>query len=235
MILYLASTPAELEKLNRRLEARSGRPARTLVTGAGKTATAFGLTRWIGKHEELLPSVEGIIQVGCAGAYPGSGLSPGDVVLGRESIFADEGADSGEGFLDLEALALPCGEDPRGNALYNRIPGSPPGPEVLDSLPPPSFRLRVGPVATVSTCTGSLERARELETRWDVLAETLEGAAAALVAVRLGIPFLEIRGISNPVGPRDREAWNLPLAVENATSIALFLLDSAWPRRALSS
>ena len=34
----------------------------------------------------------------------------------------------------------------------------------------------------------------------------------------LDIPVLEIRGISNMVGPRDRESWNIPLALKACRS-----------------
>ena len=35
-------------------------------------------------------------------------------------------------------------------------------------------------------------------------------SAAALLA---GTPALEVRGVSNPVGPRDRAAWRIPEAL----------------------
>ena len=167
--------------------------------------------------------------MGCAGAYPNSNLRLGDVVLGSESTLADEGAESQEGFLDLEKLNLPTGETPNGEKLFNRFSGHLPSPETLEKFQSLNFRVIPGNISTVSSCTGSLTRAQELESRWELTAEGMEGASAALVAHSRGIPFLEVRGISNEVGPRNREAWNIPLACENAAKVVNTILESAWP------
>lgn len=41
----------------------------------------------------------------------------------------------------------------------------------------------------------------------------------ALAAKRQGIPFLEIRTVSNPVGARDKRLWNFRLAVNALQNI----------------
>ncbi|MEU5774924.1 futalosine hydrolase, partial [Streptomyces venezuelae] len=41
------------------------------------------------------------------------------------------------------------------------------------------------------------------------LAEAMEGFGVAEAAVLHGLPVMEIRAISNPVGPRDRAAWRI--------------------------
>ena len=43
----------------------------------------------------------------------------------------------------------------------------------------------------------------------DVVAEGMEGAGVAAAATATGIPFAEVRAISNAVGPRDRDAWRI--------------------------
>jgi futalosine hydrolase len=67
----------------------------------------------------------------------------------------------------------------------------------------------------VSTCTGTTERARDLENRYHGLCENMEGAAAAHIAELHGIPWLEVRGISNLVEDRDLKKWNIPAAVRS--------------------
>ncbi|MEP7179809.1 MAG: hypothetical protein ABI775_12015, partial [Pseudonocardiales bacterium] len=47
----------------------------------------------------------------------------------------------------------------------------------------------------------------------DAVAEAMEGAGAAAAATLHGVPFAEVRAISNPVGPRDRDAWRIPEAL----------------------
>jgi futalosine hydrolase len=42
----------------------------------------------------------------------------------------------------------------------------------------------------------------------------MEGAALHLVCLENKIPFLQIRGISNWVGERDKSQWKIPEAAE---------------------
>jgi len=50
----------------------------------------------------------------------------------------------------------------------------------------------------------------------------MEGIGVCLAADRAGTPFAELRAISNPVGPRDRESWQV--------SDALAALGAAFDR-----
>ena len=55
----------------------------------------------------------------------------------------------------------------------------------------------------------------------------MEGAAAAHLCRLYGVPFLELRGISNQVEDRQVEQWNLPLASARAQRAGLHLLHKA--------
>ncbi|MNJ58166.1 Futalosine hydrolase [compost metagenome] len=53
-------------------------------------------------------------------------------------------------------------------------------------------------------------------------AEAMEGYGVAIAAHNLQLPVLEIRAISNTVGPRQRELWKIKdalLALEQACSL----------------
>jgi futalosine hydrolase len=41
----------------------------------------------------------------------------------------------------------------------------------------------------------------------------MEGFGVATAAARAGVPFVEVRAVSNPVGPRDRSAWQITEAL----------------------
>ncbi len=63
---------------------------------------------------------------------------------------------------------------------------------------------------------------QDLDDRWrgdpaDV--ETMEGAAFFECCLRHGVPFAEIRAVSNYVGERDHALWDIPLALENLRSV----------------
>ena len=149
---------------------------------------------------------------GIGGAYPGSGLSVGDVVWASSECYGDLGANSADGFLDMEALGFPliAGTPP----LYNVLP--------MESTP----GNRAVPFVTVNTCTGDTESARVLATRTGGCVESMEGAAIVHVARLAGVRVAEVRGISNPVGNRDRGAWRVGEAATAAQDALLRALHA---------
>ena len=152
-----------------------------------------------------------MIVCGIAGAYPKAfeqdGLATGSVVCAQSECYGDLGANSAQGFLDMQTLGFPV------------IPGEPP---VYNSLPMQIFpaERRAGFV-TVNTCTGDDETARNIEARTGGSVESMEGAAIAHVARLYGIPCGEIRGISNRAGNRDRSSWRVKEAAEAAQKALL--------------
>ncbi len=136
-----------------------------------------------------------MVSCGVGGAYPGSGLEPGDVVSAESETYGDLGADSPNGFLDMQALGFPviAGDPP----LFNRLP--------LDLFP----TARRAPFVTCSTCTGRDEHAAGLVRRTGGAVESMEGAAIVHVARLMGVKVGEVRGISNACGDRDRTRWKL--------------------------
>jgi futalosine hydrolase len=71
----------------------------------------------------------------------------------------------------------------------------------------------VGDVLSLATVTGTAATAARLATSFPAaVAEAMEGFGVATAAG--GLPFVELRTISNPIGPRDRAAWQLKEAFE---------------------
>ena len=168
---------------------------RTVVTGVGQVNMAHALTLAI---EQQRP--DGIIVVGIAGAYPGSGLSIGDVVCAESETFGDLGVETPDGFLELTEF------------LQTTYP--------LQLFPAPT-RARF---VTVSMCSGTDELSARIQARTQGAVENMEGAAAAQVAARYGIPIGEIRGISNMTGHRDRGLWR----IKDAAIAAQQALAANW-------
>ncbi len=54
--------------------------------------------------------------------------------------------------------------------------------------------------------------------------ENMEGAGLFLLFNRLNLPFLEIRSISNHVRNRNKQAWDIPLALENLSKELINML-----------
>lgn len=158
-----------------------------------------------------------IINTGCAGAYPGSGLTIGDIAMATSEVFADEGVVIPEGWRPLEEIGIPL-LDRNDRRFFNEIPlsahaasAATRAAEQIGVVAPATGRF-----LTVATCSGTTARGAELQDRFGGICENMEGAAVALIAAHFGIDCLEIRGISNYVEDRDRTRWNINLAAENS-------------------
>lgn len=246
-IVVIAAVPQEIELLETALE-HSGRvkacgfdyfegtigKVRIVVCigGIGKVNAAAATAVMIDRYQPQL-----VINTGCAGAYIGSGLSVGNLVVASEEVLADDGVNVADGWKDLGYMNLPSVEQ-GGLSLYNVLPLSRHASEKAMQLADyyGVFLMR-GRSATVSTCSGTRLHAAELSNRWNALIENMEGAAVAQVCLRCAVDCLEIRGISNYVEDRDLKAWDIPRAVEAAQRFVLKYIEEmdrpdATPARA---
>jgi len=137
---------------------------------------------------------------GIAGGLPGGGLSIGDVVVARRSVYADEGLLSPEGFSDCEAMGFSLGPKVSGGGIEHDA-------ALVETLA--AHADHVGLIATVSTCSGTDAGAMAVLERPGAVAEAMEGAAHAQVAARLGLRSAEVRAISNTTGDRKGQVWDL--------------------------
>ncbi|MFF3159264.1 futalosine hydrolase [Streptomyces sp. NPDC057910] len=161
-----------------------------LPVGVGPAAAAAGTAIALARTPYDL-----VVSAGIGGGFPG--VAPlGSLVVASHLIAADLGAGSPEGFLPVTELGF--GRDRL--ASPHRLCQD--AARALGALP--------GPVLTVTTATGTAERAAELLARHpSAAAEAMEGFGVAEAADQYGLPVLEIRAISNSVGPRDRSAWRI--------------------------
>ncbi|HEV7964325.1 MAG TPA: futalosine hydrolase, partial [Actinoplanes sp.] len=82
----------------------------------------------------------------------------------------------------------------------------------------------VGDILTLTTVTGTAATTARLAARFPAaVAEAMEGYGVASAATQAGVPFAELRTISNLIGPRDRESWRLPEALAALTEAAAYL------------
>jgi futalosine hydrolase len=167
-------------------------PVSVCVGGVGPVAAAAATAR----------ALDGADLVLCAGIGGGfAPLRPGDIAVAADIVFADLGAETPDGFVPLSALGL-------GDEHHRVTPKL--AVELVDRT-----GGHLGTVLTVATVTGTAATCERLRDRFpDAVAEGMEGAGVAAAAAAAGVPFGELRAISNLVGPRDRSAWQLPLALE---------------------
>ena len=183
-----------------------------IVGGVGRTNAAAATTQALLR----LGPFDAVINAGLAGALPGSDLAVGDAIVASSCVYAEEGLLAPTGFADIASIGLSLG-DFEGNAV-------PVDEALLDVL---GASFRIGPVATVATCSGTDEAATMIAQRTDALAEAMEGAAAVHAARRLQTPAIELRAISNFAGDRSTQQWDFARALEalgDATCRAIKLI-----------
>lgn len=225
-LALVCSVPLECARLRDALAAREevwigrkpawggvldGAPVLLFAAGMGKTNAAHGLTALLETR-----TVRGVIGFGVAGAYDGSGLRVGDVALASAAVYGDEGVEAPEGWMSTEGIGIPLLE--RGKErVFNQIPIDPALVQrAADALAAGGVHVRTGPFVTVSACSGTAARGAEVAARFGGMCEGMEGAAMAHVAAIYGVPFLEVRGVSNQVEDRDLSRWRLADAAEAA-------------------
>lgn len=200
------ATGFEADRLRARLGgdrgAIAGKSVAVLETGVGPVNAAHALAR-------AIDEAGAVVSLGIGGAFPGAGLAVGGVACAATEEYADLGAESPEGFLDMEALGFPVAA-----GHYNRLP--------LSLFPCADRR----PFVTNTTCTGTDATARALAARTGGAVESMEGAAIVHVALLHGKPVGEVRGISNLVGDRDRASWRLDAAARAAQEALLSWIEA---------
>ena len=68
---------------------------------------------------------------------------------------------------------------------------------------------------TVNTVHGNEQSIAEIVNRLNPDVESMEGAAVFKVCTEFAVPCIQIRAISNNVEKRNKENWNMPLAIHN--------------------
>jgi len=210
-VLIITAVPIEREAVLRGL--RGDKRFDVLAAGVGPVAAAVRTAKVMADNEYGL-----VISAGIGGGFAGR-AELGELVVASEIIAADLGVETSEGFSSIDELGFgPTNiKTDAGLVLV-----------VTEALLKAGLPVKTGPVLTVSTVTGTAESAAKLAARVPgATAEAMEGYGVALAALASGVPVLELRTISNPVGPRDRAAWRVEEALdilETANSVLLEVL-----------
>lgn len=149
-----------------------------------------------------------VINAGIGGGFVGR-AEVGSIVIGSEAIAAQLGAEDRDGaFIPFDQLGfggicqLKNGQPERSDAWAERL-----------------INGQVAPIVTVTTVTGTAESTAMLANRYPTAAaEAMEGFSVATAAASFQVPFIEVRAISNPIGPRDRSVWDIPAALSALTT-----------------
>jgi futalosine hydrolase len=210
-ILVVAATTPEIAPLVAGLGDIGRHQIDVLTTGVGMVATAARCSQALSRTPYQLA-----LNFGVCGSF-GPELPPGTVVHVVRDRLSELGAEDDQAFLTIQQLQL-LGDDEfpfRGGQLVN---ANPPANDALSRLPVVSG-------ITVSTVHGNAQSIAAVVARFKPQIESMEGAAFMYACLIHGVPFAQVRAVSNLVERRNRPAWKLAEAIDSLNAAARSILD----------
>jgi futalosine hydrolase len=169
-----------------------------LLTGVGAPQTCFQLTRRLHQMD-----YDWVIQLGIAGVFEQT-ESIGSAFLVNRDCFADLLLiDEVSALTIYEAGLAEADEFPFNSGWLNN-----PHLSLLPDLFPQASSI------TVNTVTGEASVNKRHAQKFGATLESMEGAALHYVCRQLDVPFLQIRGVSNRVGDRNKANWKIAEALQ---------------------
>jgi len=203
-ILLVAATKFEIEPTLLLLEKPQNKfnnhNIEVLITGVGQVNTTYFLT------QNLLNKKPGfVIQAGIAGTFSKQVLL-GQTVLIKQDTFGDTGMEEKQHFTTLFDAGFAKKNDYPFNDgwLVNDTT------KLFDKL-----SLHAVKGITINKISDSLFQRQQLVQHFNPAIESMEGAAFHYVCLQQKLCFIQIRGISNTVGERDKSKWAMKDAILN--------------------
>ena len=180
------------------------------ITGVGPIATTQFLEKNItAKSPDL------IIQIGIAGAINDQ-IDIGSSVAVKEEMISDMGVWEADGYKDIFDL----GFADRNTFPYQHGMLVNPHQQLLSQSKLPLVKsFGVNEIST------SAEKISLLKHQFNVDIESMEGNAFHYVCLMNKIPFIQLRGISNYVGDRDKSRWKIKESLQTTYDACMTLLD----------
>ncbi|WP_199044343.1 futalosine hydrolase [Glycomyces salinus] len=171
-----------------------------LVSGVGPAAAAAATGRTLGANGQMGRAYDVVVNAGICGAFAGR-AAIGDVLIATDSVAGELGVALPDRFQPIDEIGFGS----------NRI-----GCNTVLTVQMEGVR---GEILTLASITGSAERADELASLHPgAVGEAMEGFGVATAAQQAGLPFAEVRSVSNLVGDRDVAGWDWSAALKSLTN-----------------
>lgn len=169
-----------------------------LITGVGMTATAFALGKYLNSNYNL------VVNLGIAGSFD-QDIPLGSVVNIETDTFAELGAEDQDNFITINQLGF--GENTySASYLYHKLP-------------------KVKGI-TVNKVHGNVLSIAKTLNKFNPQTESMEGAAVFYACKMNNVPCLQVRAISNYVEPRNKENWQINLAINNLNNWIINFIEN---------
>jgi len=190
-----------------------------LVTGAGMVNTVYHLQKQL-----IHTKFDLAINAGIAGCFKKETES-GTVFHVVSDCFGDFGAEDDDLFIPAASLGL------MENDLFPFQNG-----KLINQESHSLLTLKGLPAAssvTVNTVHGKDSSIRSVKEHFHPDLESMEGASFFYVCLLEKIPCIQLRAVSNYIEKRNRDAWNMPLAISNLEKTMILLLSEIADRRTI--
>lgn len=161
-----------------------------IITGVGIHRTTYNLTRYLSSTR-----VDLLLHAGICGSF--SQQYPiGSVVHIIADTFADFGVDEETTFIHASRIfSEPLYYENHKNITTLIIPQA--------------------KGVTVNSISANRKKIEQLVSLFKPDIETMENAAVLFVCQQMSVPVITLRAVSNYIGNRNKDSWNIPLAIEN--------------------
>jgi futalosine hydrolase len=212
-IAIVAATSQEMAPLKLLLKQQKKQFAGTEVsfycTGVGSMASCFFLTQLFSKNQFHF-----VLQLGIAGSFSNDFLLGSAVVVSKEFL-ADVGVYENNQWNDVFDMGF------AGANTYPFKNKALPNAFVKNKIINNTIKA-IG--VTVNTITTNTKIKNCYMQKYNAQIESMEGAALHYACNSFKIPYLQIRGISNRVGQRNKLFWRINEAIESSNNLAFNLL-----------
>ena len=157
-----------------------------LITGVGMVNTAINLTKELNNNDYDL-----VVNMGVAGCFLDE-IKIGEVVEVVEDYFSEIGFEDGDSFSEFSDFEIKTEYKVEEKTRLRKVKG-----------------------ITVNTVHGNENSIHNIVESLHPDIESMEGAAVFKVCEEMRVSCIQIRSISNKVEKRNKESWNLPLAISN--------------------
>jgi futalosine hydrolase len=170
-----------------------------LITGIGSLSTVYALMRQIGRRR---PDI--ILQAGIAGCFTPGRI--GTVLAVKEEVLGDLGVKEGQEFKTIFDLNL---TDPDTPPFHNGL--------LVNSHENLLNLAGIEQVRSITINEISTDKSRIswYQQNMSPVVESMEGGALHFTCLQEGIPFLQLRSVSNDIGQRDKSKWDIRSAITN--------------------
>ena len=177
-----------------------GKTITICISGVGMMASAYHLAKACTKTRFDIA-----LQAGIAGSFARH-IQLGELVFVRSEQLGDLGAEDGDGYLDIFELGL---------LQQDELPFT--GGRLTTPVADFHRLIELTPVdgLTVNMVSGNEASIIRMAEKHQCQVESMEGAAFHYVCLQEGIPFAQVRAVSNYIERRNRANWKIAEAITN--------------------